>query len=619
VGPGILQSLVVDADAFTMAFSYQPRSPGITKLLAGMIAVPMLALFVSTSLLLRSELQDQQAADSIVRDASRLERLVLLDVSLRTETSMAFLLVAARKFGVPIAMGNAMMGMDVPQQLVSARTEVDRMVDELGSNSPVDARVLARARFEIDSPDMVNVESSVYASSLRATVAGIETQLLQLRASASSFGRDSQLLAAQYATEHSTRALSIGLDQVGPVTSSAAGMMISKEATSRMIATTANLRLELDQLSEAKSLPRQIAERTKRIQRSEEHKRIMDFAIAGAPSQGAMSAQTRQILTASATRSEALAELSRESTQATSFRAQSLAAHAARQVKVTVVLLLAALLASVAVALALGRTVSVSLRRVERRARDLVEGQLSDDPLPTNGPREIAVTAAAINQLASEYALLGEQTSALASGQFGDETFAKGPTGPLGQAVHDAVRRLASSVRENEQTRQTLKHDATHDALTSVHNRAGIYEILNLFLSEQIESSLIFIDLDRFKALNDDHGHLVGDEVLRQVGQRLMSNLRQGDIVGRLGGDEFVMICQGALELERLTTIAQRIVQEMSFPFQVGSSQLLIGASVGIARSVTGDDASSLLARADESLYTAKAAGRGRVGTLISV
>jgi diguanylate cyclase (GGDEF)-like protein len=207
----------------------------------------------------------------------------------------------------------------------------------------------------------------------------------------------------------------------------------------------------------------------------------------------------------------------------------------------------------------------------------------------------------------------------LAEGDVGDDSFADAPTGPLGRAVHDTVLRLASSVRANEHTRKTLKYEATHDALTGILNRAGVYEVIDAKLTSGIESALIFVDLDWFKEVNDRHGHFVGDEVLRGVGRRLADSLREGDIVGRLGGDEFVMVCPGGISDDQVAAIAERIVLEISQPFTIDEERIEIGASVGIARSVVGDDAPSLLARADKSLYTAKSNGRGRVGDVARV
>jgi diguanylate cyclase (GGDEF)-like protein len=589
------------------------RLPGVTRLLAAMMAVPILATVGSTTLLVGSQRRLQRSGEAIVRDADRLEVLTALNVGLRTESSMAFLMVAGRKFNVPVAVGSSLVGIDVPARLKSARNDVDQSIAILDSLTPIRADSVTKARVRIDTPSMVDLESDAYAALLRTSVVAIETQLSQLRSSTASFGSDAKLLKASFATEHSVRALSIGLDQVGPVSASAVGVGISDESTIRMAATTTNLRQELDQLGESTGLPAHVSRKASTLLSSPAHQLITKHAMGEKGSFGVVSAQTRALMSAISIRSEALVALSRDSTRATADRARILASTAGKQVRLFVAVVGIASALSVAIAFLLGRIVSRSLRRLEQRAQDLVGGCVSNSPLPINGPRELAVTAVAINQLVAEYATLGKQAAALAEGNIADENFSDVPAGPLGQAVHAAVRRLATTVRANEHTRRTLKYEATHDALTGLLNRAGIFEALEENLVLNIKSALIFIDLDRFKSVNDSHGHFVGDEVLRQVGERLQSSLREGDIIGRLGGDEFVMICQGAVDEERVAGIAQRVVQEIGQPFRVDQATLGIGASVGIARSVEGDDSSSLLARADASLYRAKSGGRGRV------
>jgi diguanylate cyclase (GGDEF)-like protein len=383
-----------------------------------------------------------------------------------------------------------------------------------------------------------------------------------------------------------------------------------------MVATTTNLRQELEQLGEAVGLPANVSRSATVMLGSPDHQLITKYAMADVGSSEVLSPQTRSLMSAIGKRSNALVALSKVSTRATTNRARFLAGVAGKQVRLFVALVGLAFMISSAIVIFLGRMVTGSLRRLEQRAQDLVGGLVSSDPLPTNGPRELGVTAAAINQLVAEYAILGKQAAALAEGNNADENFSEVPVGPLGRAVHEAVRRLASSVRANEDTRRSLKYEATHDALTGLFNRAGIYETLEENLRRKTSSSLIFIDLDRFKSVNDSFGHVVGDEVLRQVGERLQGSLRDGDIVGRLGGDEFVMICHGTADADRVAGIAQRIVHEIGQPFLIDGTVLGVGASVGIARSMEGDDAPSLLARADTSLYGAKSSGRGQVGAV---
>ncbi|UDL95485.1 EAL domain-containing protein [Lichenihabitans sp. PAMC28606] len=164
---------------------------------------------------------------------------------------------------------------------------------------------------------------------------------------------------------------------------------------------------------------------------------------------------------------------------------------------------------------------------------------------------------------------------------------------------------------------------ARTDPLTELPNRRKFYEDVALALPEGnrkgFTHALLFVDLDRFKAANDAHGHKTGDKLLQQVAVRLRDILRPGDMIARLGGDEFALLVQVAsderLVTEAATSIAQRITVTLAEPFKLSDGLVItIGASVGIAIAQAGDvDYESLIHRADLALYQAKAEGRGCV------
>jgi diguanylate cyclase (GGDEF)-like protein len=163
----------------------------------------------------------------------------------------------------------------------------------------------------------------------------------------------------------------------------------------------------------------------------------------------------------------------------------------------------------------------------------------------------------------------------------------------------------------DEKTGQ-LRHQALHDALTGLPNRALIMDraegLLSRARSEHFEPAAMFIDLDGFKDVNDTLGHESGDELLRAVAERIAGVLRDTDAVGRLGGDEFVVLAEGSPE-----TIAQRILAVLREPFalQAAEKPVSITGSIGIASGLR-DAAKDLLRDADIALYEAKGAGRDR-------
>lgn len=121
------------------------------------------------------------------------------------------------------------------------------------------------------------------------------------------------------------------------------------------------------------------------------------------------------------------------------------------------------------------------------------------------------------------------------------------------------------------------------------------------------------IDLDRFKPVNDTYGHDVGDELLKSVATRIDAELHGGHLVARLGGDEFGVLFDAELNIADATRAAERIVRTLETPFAIAADSIGIGASIGLAAAVNGDDARTLKRRADDRLYSVKRSGRGHV------
>ncbi|MCU1588180.1 MAG: diguanylate cyclase/phosphodiesterase & domain with sensor(s) [Frankiales bacterium] len=165
----------------------------------------------------------------------------------------------------------------------------------------------------------------------------------------------------------------------------------------------------------------------------------------------------------------------------------------------------------------------------------------------------------------------------------------------------------------------TLAERAVRDPLTGLANRTLLHERLRGILARDARAgtttALLFLDLDGFKAINDRHGHAVGDLVLKVVADRLTAIVRPSDTVARLGGDEFVVLVEGAL-LEGLDDLVARVKTSVEQP--IGKLQLIVGVSIGVAVSRAGEaEPSALLASADRAMYGAKGGHRAsRVRTL---
>jgi diguanylate cyclase (GGDEF)-like protein len=228
------------------------------------------------------------------------------------------------------------------------------------------------------------------------------------------------------------------------------------------------------------------------------------------------------------------------------------------------------------------------VRRLTEATRDLAGGELTTR-VPRGGIRELDELAIAFNHMATE----------LNSAE---------------QAVRSHQAQLEERVAQRTRQLRLLAH---HDALTSLPNRRHLFAYLHSALRraarEQQRITVLFVDLDNFKMINDSLGHEFGDRVLRLISERLKEVVGDRGFVARLGGDEFTLIMPGESSMEEVETRATRMVAEFQRPISIELRELLIGMSVGAA--VYPDhatDGAALLRAADAALFRAKELGRNR-------
>jgi diguanylate cyclase (GGDEF)-like protein len=174
-----------------------------------------------------------------------------------------------------------------------------------------------------------------------------------------------------------------------------------------------------------------------------------------------------------------------------------------------------------------------------------------------------------------------------------------------------SLRILQQRKRADDQVR----HLAYHDDLTSLPNRLMLTQYLDRALSRHrraaTQLAILFMDLDRFKVINDSLGREVGDGLLRQVAERLRAQAREGDTVARMGGDEFVVVIENQANLLDISACARRLIQELSAPYLLGKNDCHVTLSIGISIFPTdGSDSRELLKAADVAMYRAKETGR---------
>lgn len=182
-----------------------------------------------------------------------------------------------------------------------------------------------------------------------------------------------------------------------------------------------------------------------------------------------------------------------------------------------------------------------------------------------------------------------------------------------------AVRLIGTmlDVTYQKQHEQKVREAAQHDSLTGLPNRALIFEYASHLLAaadrKHSRGALLFVDLDRFKQVNDLHGHEIGDRLLKEVASRMVACVRQEDLIGRLGGDEFVIVLPYLDRGYTAPTVARHVIDALTMPFHISGLELSISASVGISfYPVHGTDIDTLLHRADLAMYRAKETGRGK-------
>ncbi len=171
-----------------------------------------------------------------------------------------------------------------------------------------------------------------------------------------------------------------------------------------------------------------------------------------------------------------------------------------------------------------------------------------------------------------------------------------------------------SDITPLSDSRQRISDQAHHDALTGLGNRYELDAVLNRLVGSPLEFALIFLDLDGFKAINDQQGHAIGDLVLTQVAQRLRTHLRETDHAIRLGGDEFVLVVPQPGAGSSIERLAQTLLQAVREPIQTPAGGLVkVSGSIGLARyPQDGTTPDALLSAADAAMYRAKASGRDR-------
>ncbi len=263
----------------------------------------------------------------------------------------------------------------------------------------------------------------------------------------------------------------------------------------------------------------------------------------------------------------------------------------------------------------------VSLNRVAESLTGWTHAEASGRPIETvfhivhEHTGRLAMDPA--SRALEEGAVAGLASHTVLTARDGTERSIEDIASPIRDAQGDVVGMVLVFRDETERKRadERIQYLAHHDELTGLPNRALLQDRIEQAMAHAHRSAgilaLLFIDLDRFKTINDSLGHLVGDQLLRQVAERLQHCVRQVDTLARLGGDEFVIVLGDIADAEDAARVAYKIMASVTQPYSVGSRVLDTSCSIGISMYPTdGRDAQTLMRKADMAMYHAKDEGR---------
>lgn len=255
------------------------------------------------------------------------------------------------------------------------------------------------------------------------------------------------------------------------------------------------------------------------------------------------------------------------------------------------------------------------LRRLTPQIHRLRRGE-SNVEITLSGAKEIRHAAVAINEAAATLTEVEQQSRALAGGDIAEPE--PGPeveedSSSIGASMRRSLDELSAVMKEREQLREQLEHAAFHDVLTGLANRRGfrirLDEAMAAAESEDGEAgqmTALYLDLDRFKSVNDSYGHAAGDALLVEVADRLTNTVRSTDVIGRMGGDEFLVVTFDSADRSG-RSLASSLKAVIEVPYQLDGRTFTVGASVGFHTASLVTPIDLLIRCADAAAYYAKA------------
>jgi diguanylate cyclase (GGDEF)-like protein len=599
----------------------------VTARLIALLLLPVTVLCLVASSAVMSHWSTAAQAATVDDGVGELSLLVELRGALREQQSVAAFTLRFTQLGVTSEEAATFIGVDWATQIAPARAQADNAIEILAEKSPITLAAMHSLYTDIDGGGITAATAAQRLDGFGEAVGRAVTRGLdQLEVDT----RHTPLIASLESLREASGALDVATPRV--IDLSAIWFPSPADTAQTTAAALARLGAEnadyMDRISTLRTLG--VASVVAELARLEANLQVQDYyravaeTLRGQPLTAAGDALDLVKVAATFRGHMVVVELldGLVDTAAMAVRDEAvLLASSERDSFVTWAAGAAALaLLSIIIALRLARSISAPLKDLAGFAHAVNEGHLDIDPSRgrDHGPRETRVAFGVFSDLVTNLQLLDAKANALAHLDFDNPVLREPLPGRLGTSLESSVALLSGSIVERDQLQMHLAHEATHDSLTGILNRpaavTGIQAAMNRAARTGATTAVLFVDLNDFKAVNDSHGHEVGDEVLRQVSARMSTGMRSGDFAARLGGDEFVVVAEAIAGVAEATELARRIVDNVTKPIEIGTLSVTVGAAVGVALTLDGpEDPLRLLARADAAMYRAKQHDRSRI------
>jgi diguanylate cyclase (GGDEF)-like protein len=582
------------------------------------LVLPLLALVGNTAMVrLKAASRQDHVVERLVEGAQQIALLNALDSNARQENAMAQINIAIRSLKIPNELATQLLGFDAQDDLVRLRATTDSSILALGVRAPELQARFATLRVQTDAmSDLLDPPMKSLLSELRSDT---EAELLHAEDLARQVVRSDQVNTDVRDLRLASLVVRSSLDEAGQIAD--LSVNFTEVDQGQLLG---DYFIDSNRYNEAMgqlmAIDSKLGERATALFNSDDFRKVHDFGASQlkrrmADNSNIDPAVIAPFISLSAARSNAVLELVDVAIEQLDATVEMIRSRSNTDLQRELALLISALLIGVVGTVLVAYRIVRPLRMLRSQSLRLINGD-AVVPVKVGGPSEVAVSVRAFNELVESVQLIETQASALANGDLCHPCLAIHAPGRIGESMQAGVGRLKRSIGEERTLRNELRHDASHDRLTGVLNRSGMFDEIRRRLSSQPRqvSSLVFIDLDGFKAVNDQLGHGAGDEVLCEVARRLETTTGRDHVIARLGGDEFVVATSAATSLDQAIALSNAIIDAIAAPIDLGGQGLVsLSASAGIASVDEADDVSGLLYAADLAVYRAKAAGRARV------